>query len=58
MIAFLERAVHSVFCACLYESLSICVRVSFPHGFDGVMVDLILLVPAHRLSFYLTFYLS
>ena len=35
---------------CLFrEGLSIGVRTSFPSGFEGEMLDLIVLVPAHCL---------
>ena len=42
------------FTVCVFsECLSIFVCVSFPFGFEGGPLDIIVLVPDHCLSFYL-----
>ena len=38
------------------ERLLICVRASFPFGFNGGMWDLIVLVPDHCLCFFFFFF--
>ena len=47
-----ERAVHSVYRACLSYLLSIYVFSYFPFGFEGRIWDLTVSVPDHYLSFY------
>ena len=45
-----ERSIHSIYRACLsLKRLSVCVCVSFPFGFMGWLLDLIVLVPDHCL---------
>ena len=47
-----ERAVYSVYCACLSSKfINLCV-CCFPFWFEGGMWDLILLIPYHCLPFY------
>ena len=53
MTTCLERAVHSVNCACLSWALvKFCVCPFFPFGIEGGMRDVIGLIPDHCLSIY------
>ena len=48
-----ERAVHSVYCACLSRTfINFCVRSSVPFGFEGGMLGLIIIIPDHCFSIY------
>ena len=50
-----ERAVHSVYCACLsWAFVKFCVCPSFPFGIEGRMWVVIVLIPDHYLSIYFT----
>ena len=50
-----ERAIHSVYCACLsWAFFKFCVCPSFPFGIEGRMSDVIVLIPDHCLSIYFT----
>ena len=50
-----ESAVHSVYCACLSLAfVKFCVCSSFPFGIEGRMWDVIVLIPDHWLSIYMT----
>ena len=55
MITCLERAVHSVYCACLlWAFVKFCVCPSFPFGIEGRIWVVIELIPDHCLFIYLT----
>ena len=48
-----ERAVYSVYCACLsWAFVKFCVCPSLPFGIEGRMWDVIVLIPDHCLSIY------
>ena len=48
-----ERAVHSVYCACLSCAfVKFCVCPSFPFGFEGRLWVVIVLIPYHCLFIY------
>ena len=48
-----ERAVHSVFCACLsWAFVKFCVCLCFHFGIEGRMWDVIVLIRDHCLSSY------
>ena len=50
-----ERAVHSVYCACLSLTfITCCMCPSFPFGIGVGMWDVIVLIPDHCLSIYFT----
>ena len=45
-----ERAVHSVYCACLSSTfINLCVCAFFPFDFEGGMWDLFVFIPVHCL---------
>ena len=47
------RELSIPFIVCVFrERLSVCVCPFVPSGFEGGMLDLIVLIPDHRLSFY------
>ena len=53
----LERAVHSVYCACLsWAFVKFCVCPSFPFGIEGRMCVVIILIPDHCLSIYFSYF--
>ena len=39
-------------CVSFVKFINVCVCAPFPFGFEGVMLDLIVLVPDHCLSLY------
>lgn len=52
LLVSISVAVQSVYCACLWGIFSnLCVLASFLFGFEGVIWDLIVLVPDHWPSF-------
>ena len=51
-----KRAVHSVYRECLSKLLSVYVFSYFPSGSEGRIWDLIVSVPDHWLSFYLSWF--
>ena len=51
MITCLGRIVHLVYCMWPFRGLSVCISVSFPFSFEGVMWDLNV-IPDHYFSIY------
>ena len=48
-----ERAIHSVYCACLsWECVKFCVCPSFPFGIECRLWDVMVLISDHCLSIY------
>ena len=55
MITSLGKSCLLIYSACPSSKvISLCVCVSFPFGFEGGVLSLIVLIPDHCLSFYFT----